>query len=168
MGKRLFIVRHGQARFAGSDEKDIDRPLSPEGMQQTSRLGSYMHKKGYEISAIITSNALRAVMTAENIADQINYDVMKIEADEDLYEASVRILLEKVNNFHDDWQQVVLVGHNPVLTYFVEYITGHHFDGMAAGSMVVISCDVDSWEELSKENATFEQYLSPEDYSAEL
>ncbi len=168
MGKKLFIVRHGKARPAGTDEKDIDRLLSPEGMQQTSRLGSYIHKKGYEISAIISSNALRAVMTAENIADQINFDVSKIQADEDLYEASVRIVLEKVNKFHDDWHNVILVGHNPVVTYFTEYITGHHFDGMAAGSMVIISCDADSWEEVSGDNASFEQYLAPEDYSAEL
>ena len=168
MGKRLFIIRHGRARAAEVEERDIDRPLSAEGMQETSRLGSYLHKKGYEISAIISSSAVRAVMTAENIADQINFDVSKIQADEDLYEASVRIVLEKVNKFHDDWQNVILVGHNPVLTYFVEYITGHHFDGMAAGSIVVISCDVDSWEEVSKDNAMFQQYLSAENYSAEL
>jgi phosphohistidine phosphatase len=164
MGKTLFIVRHGKARPKEGGEKDQDRPLEAEGLRASSRLGVYLHNKNSDISAIVCSHALRAKQTAEQIADQIDFNVSKIIIDRDLYEASVRIILAKVNDFNEDWGEVILVGHNPVLSYFVEYVTAYHFDGMEAGSLVKIACNVDDWKEISQENCSFEYYASPEDF----
>lgn len=165
MGKTLFIVRHAQAKPKEPDQRDLDRQLTSEGLHLSSRLGVYLSKSHVDISAIVCSNAERAKQTAEQIADQINFDVTKIEYDHDLYEASVRILLEKVCGFFTQWNEVIVIGHNPVLTYFVEYLTGHHFDGMEAGSLVKVACGVDEWSQVSNETATFEYYVSPRDLS---
>ena len=164
MGKTLFIVRHGKARPKEGSERDQDRPLDAEGLQSSSRLGVYLYNKNTDISAIICSHAQRARQTAEQIADQVSHDISKIIVDEELYEASVRIVLDKVNAFDEEWDEVVIVGHNPVLSYFVEYITGYHFDGMEAGSLVKIACNIDSWKEVSQENCSFEYYASPKDF----
>ena len=160
MAKTLFIVRHGKAKLADPGKQDHDRELEAEGLQQTTRLGSYIYEKTSDVSAIVCSSAARAVQTAEQIADQIKYDIAKLHIDEDLYEASVRIILSKVSAFRDDWDEVILVGHNPVLSYFVEYISGHHFNGMETGSLVKISCNIDRWIELSQDNASFEYYVT--------
>lgn len=164
MGKSLFVVRHGKARSKEVGEKDQERLLEAEGLRQAARLGSYLYNKNTQISAIISSSAIRAMQTAEQIADKLNYDLSRIVADEDLYEASVRILLEKVNNLNNAWNEVVIVGHNPVVSYFVEFLTGHHFDGMETGSVVKIACFTDNWMELTKDTASFEYYTSPNDY----
>jgi phosphohistidine phosphatase len=164
MGKTLFIVRHGEARHKESGEKDQDRMLEAEGLRQSSRLGVYLYNKNTDISAIICSHAKRAQQTAEQISDQLSFDLSKIIIDEELYEASVRIILDKVTHFSNEWNEVIIVGHNPVLSYFVEYITGHHFDGMESGSVVKIACNIDDWMEVSKDNSSFEYYASPEDY----
>ncbi len=167
MGKTLYIVRHAKAKATESGGKDIDRMLASEGLQQSSRLGAYLYKKNTEITAILCSSAMRAVQTAEQIADQINFDISKISIDEDLYEASVRIVGNKMAELNNDWNEVLLVGHNPVLSYFVEYLTEHHFDGMRTGSLVKISSTVDDWSEVSKENSSFEYYIAPEDITTE-
>ncbi len=164
MVKTLFIVRHGKAKPKEGGQKDQDRPLEAEGMRTSSRLGVYLYEKNTDISAIVCSSAVRAQQTAELIADQINYDISKIIVDEELYEASVRIILGMINEFSADWDEVVIVGHNPVLSYFVEYLTGYHFEGMEAGSLVKISCNTEKWDEVSKENCSFEYYASPEDF----
>ena len=164
MVKTLFIARHGKARPKEGGQKDQDRPLDAEGLRTTSRLGVYLYEKNTDISAIICSNALRAQQSAEQIADQISFDISKIIIDEDLYEVSVRIILGKVNDFNNEWDEVLIVGHNPVLSYFVEYLTAYHFDGMEAGSLVKISCNTDNWMEVSKDNCSFEYYASPEDF----
>ena len=164
MGKTLFIIRHANAKSTESGMKDIDRELTQEGLQLSSRLGGYLYKNNTEISAIECSNAVRAIQTAELIADQIKFDISKINVDPQLYEASVRSLVSKVCAFNDNWSDVIIVGHNPVLSYFVEYLTGHHFDGMDTGSMVKISCGVDDWALITKENSAFEYYISPEDF----
>ncbi len=165
MGKTLFIVRHALARPSESGKKDIDRDLAPEGLQQSSRLGSYMYKNNIDISGILCSSANRATQTAELISDQINFNILKIIIDPELYEASVRILFNTICSFNNDWNEVIVVGHNPVLTYFVEYLTGHHFDGMEPGSLVKIACGVDDWALVSQDNASFEYYISPDDYT---
>ncbi len=86
--------------------------------------------------------------TAEitQVLDLTSYDVVTIE-------------------FDNDWNEAMVIGHNPVLSYFVEYLTGHHFDGMAAGSLVKISCGVDDWALVTNENSSFEYYVSPDDYA---
>lgn len=165
MAKTLFIVRHGKAKQAEPGEKDHDRSLDSEGLRQSTRLGTYLYQKNVDISSMVCSNAMRAVQTAEQIADQINFDISKIIIDEELFEASVRIVLDKVNSFNNDWNEVIIVGHNPVLSYFVEYITGFHFEGMEAGGVVKISCNIDTWMEVSQENASFEYYVSQKDYN---
>lgn len=164
MGKSLFIVRHAIARSTEAGKKDIDRLLSSEGLQQSSRLGAYLVKNNVSISAIICSSASRALQTAELIADQLNFDIAKIHTDEELYEASVRIIFNKIADLNADWNEIILVGHNPVLSYFVEYLTGHHFEGMEPGSLVKISSTAKSWTEISQDNSTFEYYVVPEDY----
>lgn len=165
MGKTLFIVRHAIAKPTEAGEKDIDRELAAEGLQQSSRLGAYIYKQNTDISAIICSNSIRAIQTAEQISDQISYDISKITIDPELYEASVRIIFNRILEFDNDWNEAMVIGHNPVLSYFVEYLTGHHFDGMAAGSLVKISCGVDDWALVSNENSSFEYYVSPDDYA---
>lgn len=165
MGKTLFIVRHAIAKPAETGGKDIDRELASDGLQQSSRLGTYIYKNNTDISGIVCSNAARAVQTAELISDQINFDISKIIIDPELFEASVRILFNKVCDFNNDWSEAIIVGHNPVLSYFVEYLTGHHFDGMEAGGLVKILCNVDDWKLVSMENASFEYYVSPDDYT---
>ncbi len=165
MGKTLFVVRHAMANPTNSGSSDIERILSSEGLQQSSRLGAYIYKLNNDISSIVCSNAIRAIQTAERIADQVGFDIAKINIDTDIYEDSVRIVLDKVCSFQNDWETVILVGHNPVLSYFVEYLTGHHFDGMEPGSLVKISCDVDDWELVTKDNASFEFHVSPKDFT---
>ena len=164
MGKTLFIVRHAIAKPTEAGEKDIERELAAEGLQQSSRLGAYIYKKNTDITAIVCSNSIRAIQTAEQISDQISYDISKITIDPELYEASVRIIFNKILEFDNDWNEVMVIGHNPVLSYFVEYLTGHHFDGMAAGSLVKIACGVDDWALVTNENSSFEYYVSSDDY----
>ncbi len=165
MGKTLFVVRHAKAKQTEIGAKDIDRELLPEGLQQASRLGAYLYKKNGDIDAIICSSALRAVQTAELIADQLSYDISKTVIISDLYEASVRIIENILLDLNNEWNKVVLIGHNPVLTYFVEHLTGHHFDGLEPSGIVKISIGANEWKLVSKENASFEYYTSPDDFS---
>ncbi|NJN25287.1 MAG: phosphohistidine phosphatase SixA [Cyclobacteriaceae bacterium] len=165
MGKTLYIIRHSKAKDSDKGSRDIDRELTAEGLQQAARIGAYFNRKNIEIDAMLCSNATRARQSAELIADRISYNIAKIKVEEELYEASVRILENLISTFNDDWNSVAIVGHNPVLTYFVEYLTEYHFDGMEPGSVVKIASSACDWNLISQENASFEYYLSPEDLS---
>ncbi|MDZ7605803.1 MAG: histidine phosphatase family protein [Cyclobacteriaceae bacterium] len=164
MNKTLYLIRHGKAKSAEAGEKDRQRSLDSEGMRQATRIGAYLYKNDPMLSAIIASSATRAMETAEQLASQLGFDLSKIKSNEELYDASVRMILETVTQFSDLWNVVLIIGHNPALSYFVEYITGHHFEGMDTGSLVKISFPNESWQELSQGAANFELYLGPDEH----
>jgi len=161
MEKTLYLIRHGKAKSADAGEKDRHRSLDSEGLRQATRIGAYLYKNDPMPSAIISSSATRALETAEQLASQLGYDISKIKSDDELYDGSVRMILEAVTQFNDSWNVVLIIGHNPALSYFVEYVTGHNFEGMDTGSLVKISCPHESWQELSQGSAKFETYLGP-------
>jgi phosphohistidine phosphatase len=99
MGKVLYVVRHGKASAKQPGEKDRDRMLDAVGLRQSKQLGLYLYNKNANISAIVCSPAKRALQTAEQLADQLDYNLAKIVCDEDLYEASVRYSVGKGTGF---------------------------------------------------------------------
>ena len=165
MAKILYLHRHGKARSTEAGMKDIDRELDAEGLRQCSRVGAFLSLSNAQVDAMISSHALRAIQSAEQVASQISYDISKICIETELYEASVRIILQIVNEFNSDWDAVLIVGHNPTITYFSEYLTGHHFEGMEPGSLVKITCHVDDWQRVTNLNASFEYYKDSTDLS---
>ena len=77
---RLYIIRHGQSdgnaegRFGGHGPT----PLSKLGLEQAERTAKLLAKE--EISAIYSSDLLRAVQTAEPLAKLLNLKINKSKA----------------------------------------------------------------------------------------
>ena len=76
----------------------------------------------------------------------------------DLYEASVRTILQNVNVLKNEWKTVLIVAHNPAIHYFAEFITGEVIDGMEPCAMVEITFDLESWAMVSERTGTFQTY----------
>jgi phosphohistidine phosphatase len=161
--KKLLLVRHAEAREAKSGEKDIDRLLTSKGMQDASRLGVYIYKRKIDLSAIVSSPSERTMETARLIATQNKFPDHQITEEEDLYEASVRILLQMVNNFRDEWDNVIVIGHNPVIMYFTEYISQEDVGEFEPCGMAEMHFAINSWKEVSQGIHTFFKYSAPEE-----
>ena len=162
MTKQLLLIRHAQASESAHGQKDFDRTLTSKGIIDASQLGMHLMKKSLHPDAIFSSSALRARVTATTIAEKINFDVNKIKFDKQLYESSPRSLLNLVNGFKDHWKRVFIVGHNPVITYFAEYLTGNLIDNMSPASMAVIMFDLPSWKEASAGLGDIDVYYNPQ------
>ena len=158
MVKHLFLVRHGQAESAISN--DFGRELTSEGELSVLRLGRWMSENKHLVDKIFSSPAIRAKTTSELITEglELTYSIRYIE---DLYEASIRILLREINKFEDDLNSCMLVGHNPSLTYLVEYLTGESFHGMEPGGLAHITFSNVSWSEVSQNLGKLSFYRSP-------
>jgi phosphohistidine phosphatase len=59
---RLYLVQHGEAK---REEEDPARPLSAKGLQDITRVASYLSKLDVRLDAIVHSTKLRARQTAE-------------------------------------------------------------------------------------------------------
>lgn len=162
MSKKLILIRHAHSPEASAGEKDFDRNLSSQGIINSAQLGALMMKHNYRPDAIFSSDAVRAHATTQTFAGKINFDVNKVKWENQLYESSPRVMLQLANEFDEIWETVAIVGHNPVITYFAEYITGDMIGNMTPASMVVIELTVEEWSMLSGNTGKILTFLQPD------
>ncbi len=162
MAKTLFLLRHARSMDKQSDEQDTDRELNPIGLQNSTRMGINFSRNNVHFDIIITSPALRARTTASLIAEQIRYDTGRIHENAEIYEASIRTLLKVVNQLKNEWDSVLIVGHNPSVTYLAEYLTKAEIGNMTTCGVARIEFTTDSWAEVSEGTGNLVSYEYPD------
>lgn len=161
MVKKLYLVRHAEA--ANSTASDFQRPLTAEGERVARHLGKWIDLQALEIDQIIASTALRAKTTAELINESLSKG--NVKDDEELYEASVRTFLRCVNANSEENTNILMVAHNPAITYLAEYLTGSPIVNMEPGGMAIISFSGFDWGEVGEKTGSLDRYVSPREIS---
>jgi phosphohistidine phosphatase len=150
MNKRLFLVRHAAAEEKLQGHKDIDRELSPAGIRDATLLGRHLFQNYKNPELIVSSPSKRTYSTSEMIAEQLQYDTDKIEINEEVYDASVRVLLNLIHNLDDQLTAVLLVGHNPAMSYLADYLTSENTEYMDTATALVLDFELDSWAKINE------------------
>ncbi len=163
--KKLILVRHAHTENSSDTGKDIDRKLTSEGMKNASLVGKYLKDEDIKPQALVCSNAQRALLTAELVASQLKFELDNIEVIEDLYEISVRGFFDLLSRMDNSWQTLLIVAHNPAITYLADYLCDHEINGMSPASIVQINFEIDSWSGLVKGQGEFIGYYDfPSNY----
>lgn len=157
MFRNLILIRHAQAADASIDH---ERPLTAIGERDARYLGRWLKSKYEALDLILHSSALRAKSTAEIIGEELK--ISSLQEEEELYEASVRTMLDQVNALENDHSTVTIVAHNPTITYFADYLTSTDLPSMSPGSAVVLRFETSGWNEISQNTGTFLEFYSPE------
>ena len=161
MKLKLFIIRHAHAMEKSYGQTDAQRELDSKGYAQASAIGTILKAGKILPDVIISSTANRALATSNVIVDKLEKSPEILIQKSNLYEASVRNILEVVNILQSNWEVVIIVGHNPSLHYFVEYITGEPLDRLSPAGIVELAFDLDGWEFVSEKTGQIEQALNP-------
>ncbi|MDW8297497.1 MAG: histidine phosphatase family protein [Raineya sp.] len=161
--KTLYIARHAEAT---SGYKDFERTLSPNGVRQAVNVGKQLWERNVKIQQIWASPAVRTTTTAQIFAEQIRFDTDFIQTKEELYNASLRIWLKLIQSFEDTANEILVVGHNPHISYLVEFLTGDVFEGLGT-SHIAIVYSTESWNNWGEKVATLETVIKPIDENAE-
>ena len=159
--KQLILVRHGKTQPLEQGQLDFERPLHDDGLLNSSKIGKYLFDSEKFPNIILSSPAKRAIETSTLISEQLGYDSNKIHLNDELYEASVRTMLHTVNQLKSDWKCVVLVGHNPVISYFAEYVSGEEIGELATCGVVIIDFK-SGWLNISQNTGKFKSYMYPD------
>ena len=147
--KTLYLVRHAKSSWKDASLGDRDRPLNKRGRRSAPDMGQRMAAQGHSPDLIISSPANRAISTAGIIAEHVAYEPSDIIQDEDLYFSGAdhmrRVLLE----VDDRYRSVMMVGHNPAMTYLINYLTNASVFNMPTCAIAVVGFDIASWADLS-------------------
>jgi phosphohistidine phosphatase len=83
--KTLFLVRHAKSSWDDPALPDQDRPLNDRGKRDTPKMAERLAKRDVKPDLILSSPAMRALMTAEIIANKLDYKRKDIVVDDRLY-----------------------------------------------------------------------------------
>jgi len=143
--KTLYLVRHAKSSWSDAALTDRERPLNKRGRRSSPDMGRRMAAKGHRPDLIVSSPANRAITTARNIAKELKYDKSDIVTDEAMYFGSMQAVLEGLD---DRYNKVMVVGHNPTMTYHMNTLANTSVDNMPTCAIAVISFDIASWADL--------------------
>jgi phosphohistidine phosphatase len=160
MRKKLLLMRHAKTREAEKGQKDFDRILTEDGIRDASLVGRFLYNKNLNADMILSSPTIRAKETAELLAEQMKYDTQQIQYDDDLYNGSTRSLLNLINRLSNEWDSVVIIGHNPAVSYLTEYLTKSVIGSLEPCGYAVINTQ-SPWEKVSEGNCELDYYQSP-------
>ena len=160
--KRLTLLRHAKSSWKDLSQPDIERPLNNRGKRNAPEMGLRFAKRYPEVDYVmISSPAKRAVSTARLFAEASGYALEDIVIDDRLYSIDVHLLNQIVAEFDEAWGHVVVIGHNPVLTDFVNKATKHFIENLPTAGVAELQFQVDSWSEVENAQATLAELDIP-------
>jgi phosphohistidine phosphatase len=128
---RLFMLRHAKAGWAEPGMRDFDRPLEPIGRTDADAIGAAMRACSYIPQLVLCSSAKRARETLDWIARHI--DNGRVIYSDSLYSTDAAGYVDFIRETADA-DEVLLVGHNPMMEDVAEALSG---DGDANAKAVL-------------------------------
>ena len=144
--KTLLVLRHAKSSWSDSALDDHERPLNKRGQRDAPRMGELVREYGLIPDVIISSDALRARLTAEAVAEAARY-AGEILLDPRLYMAGPADILSLLASVREHAGTVMIVGHNPGLEKLVEQLTGERHD-LPTAALAQIGLPIDQWRDL--------------------
>lgn len=151
--KILTLIRHAKSSWDDASLPDKERPLNDRGKRDAPMMGERLAERGVKADLILSSPAVRALMTAEIIAKKIGYKRKNIVVDERIYGAQANTLFNLIRALDDEHECVMLFGHNPELTELAR-VFSDDIEDMPTCAVAEFTFDVAHWADLGKQPPT--------------
>ena len=151
MTKKLLVIRHSEAEYNAPSRKDFERKLTESGMVYANKQGRKLYETEFKPDYFASSSAIRAETTARILADQMRYDQREIDFLEELYNMPLGIMLDWLGKQNEELNSIMLVGHNPLSSYLVEFITGNTGFHLKPCDIIMLEMNIDSWMLIDKD-----------------
>ncbi len=145
----LYLIRHAETLNQLSNQTDFDRELTAKGRRDASNLGKYLKDQKISIDYILSSPAIRTLATCSLINETLLLPKERIQAIDSMYHASPDKLLDLARVTHDEFQHVVILGHNPAISSFTSKLVVRNVDSFVPAMLVCIQFSIESWKELN-------------------
>ncbi|HMG89694.1 MAG TPA: histidine phosphatase family protein [Chryseolinea sp.] len=149
--KTLFIIRHAKSSWDGSNVDDFERPLSERGKRDAPRMGKRFKEKEIHPDQMVSSPAKRAFSTAKKIAKVLKFSKENVKTDRRLYHADEETILTVVRELKDSRKVVMIFGHNPGLTEFVNSLMDgqQDIDNIPTCGVVAFQFNTETWTDVN-------------------
>lgn len=149
--KNLFLLRHAKTEDISVTGKDFDRKLKPSGIKDAKSVAKHLAEKKVRLDLIISSTAVRTTETAEIFAKELNYTGSKIQYEHVIYTGDHTDLFFLITEVDDQYNNVMLVGHNPVITNLYNTLADKFISSFKTSTVACIRFNIKHWNQLIKE-----------------
>lgn len=158
--KTLLLLRHGKSDWQHAEiEADYDRPLAPRGVKAARKMAQLIEEADLVPELIVSSPAKRAISTTQLLLAEIG-DI-ELEENEDIYGADLNTLLNIVHSLPDDYDRVMLVGHNPGFEELANSLAGREDTVLKTACMAILNSRAKSWAEVDEGSFELEDVINP-------
>src|SRR4029450_11617432 len=105
--KTLLVLRHAKSSWNDPALDDHERPLNKRGRRDAPRMGELVREYGLIPDIVISSDAVRARLTAEAVAEAARY-TGEIMLDQHLYMASPADILSLLRTGREKHRTLVV------------------------------------------------------------
>jgi len=161
--KYLTLIRHAKSSRENPRQPDEFRPLDERGRRDAPAMGRYLEATfRFMPDVMVSSPAARTMATARAIAEAIGYSDWQIKQEGRIYEASVAVLEEVVHDQEDEHAHVCLVGHNPGMENFTNWLCGARVvDDVPTCAVIMLEVEVPSWTKVNMGKGKLREYIYP-------
>ena len=157
--KILHIVRHGKALQDYRSIHDYDRPLIERGIINNISIAKQLHAEHLTPGLIVSSHAVRALHTAHIFARVTGYPHERVQVSEKLYLDGEREAYSILESLPDELESIMIVGHNPDVTYIANTYTDRIIHSIPTSGVVTIRFEAGRWSEIDKTKAKCAVYF---------
>lgn len=164
--KTVYLVRHAKSSWDDPSLHDSDRPLNKRGKRDAPFMAKLFADRGLRPDALVSSPAVRAFTTAKHFAKALGFRKEDIVQQPAIYEAMSSDILRLVQqDLREEWQTVLLFGHNPTFTIFANQFDGRHIDNIPTCGVVKLSGPIDHWRDFYPGNGIrLEEFVYPKQF----
>lgn len=158
--KTLILARHAKSSFGAVGSSDFERQLNERGATDAVAMALYLKHCGYLINQIISSDADRALATAEQYKRSLTPDQSLI-THQDLYLAPVSTIVDIVSRISPEFSSVMIVGHNPGMSEALNFLIHEKVEDMPTCSVGIIQFDVANWCDIKESDGDLLGFKHP-------
>ena len=140
----LYILRHGVAEKREAwTEDDSLRPLTKEGEKKLRHIAQGMKRLGLKFDHVLTSPYTRAHETAKIVAKELKLKKSLTVLPALASEGEPRKVIAELAVHQDQWESVLVVGHEPYLSKLISVLSYGNTTGgiaMRKGGLCRLSC----------------------------
>ena len=144
--KTLLVLRHAKSSWSDPTVDDHDRPLNARGTRDAPRMGLLIRELHLTPDVIISSDAVRARVTAAAVAEALGFGE-EIRRERRLYLASPSDIVAVVRTVPAPATIAMIVGHNPGLEELVERLSGESNE-LPTAALAQIALPIERWRDL--------------------
>ena len=144
--KKLIIVRHSKSSWKDNSLIDFDRPLNKRGNEDGKKMSKLLKNYINSVDLLISSSSKRTRLTSSYFQKEIQFKNSFFT--KKLYHASSHEIIKKLNEIESGVNSVLLIGHNPGLTEFINKTTNINIFNLPTTGVAIINYEIKNWLDL--------------------